>query len=164
MRTVSCRRWFYGYSMPLSLECWRSILFVLLILFLWKRTVPTTLALGLYFCFPKRFTLSATFKILYAGTLALPVLYFSLALFFSQIWWRSYGFMLWTLIIGRGARFADGAEKHLPKPTYIIGSLFTGKKMGYIFNLFFRFLTLVQKTLSTYSFLLLAVNLLMDWP
>ena len=149
---------------------WRSILFVLLILFVKEDAALYVLALGLYFAFQKRFTLSATFKKwLYAGTLALPVLYFSLALFLLA----KYGE---GAMVSRYGHLLLEGEHGLPmvlkniflNPLYIIGSLFTGKKMGYIFLILFPlgFLPLVQRRFSTYFLLipLLAVNLLMDWP
>lgn len=149
---------------------WRSILFVLLILFVKEDAALYVLALGLYFAFQQRFTLSATFKKwLYAGTLALPVLYFSLALFLLA----KYGE---GAMVSRYGHLLLEGEQGLPmvlkniflNPLYIIGSLFTGKKMGYIFLILFPlgFLPLVQRRFSTYFLLipLLAVNLLMDWP
>ena len=82
------------------------------------------------FCFPKRFTLSATFKKwLYAGTLALPVLYFSLALFLLAKYGEGamvsrYG----HLLLEGGLRLADGVEKHLPKSTLYYRKSFHGQE------------------------------------
>ena len=53
-------------------------------------------------------------------------------------------------------------------PLYVLGSLFTAKRLGYIFLVLFpfSFLPLIQRRWSTYFLMLplFLINLLMDWP
>ena len=147
----------------------RTILFALLILFVKEDSFIYVLSLGLYFVFQNRFSISPRFKKwLYASTFVLPVIYFGFAMFLLTKYGEGAMVSRYSHLLMSGENGLLMVMKNtILNPLYVLGSLFTAKKLGYIFLVLFPlgFLPLVQRRLSTYFLMLplLAINLLTDW-
>ena len=147
----------------------RTILFALLILFVKEDSFIYVLSLGLYFVFQNRFSISPRFKKwLYASTFVLPVVYFGFAMFLLTKYGEGAMVSRYSHLLMSGENGLLMVMKNtILNPLYVLGSLFTAKKLGYIFLILFPlgFLPLVQRRLSTYFLMLplLAINLLTDW-
>ena len=128
------------------------------------------LSLGLYFAFQRRFTFEAKFKKwLYLSLFALPILYFALAMFLLARYGEGAMVSRYNNLLLSGENGLLMVVKNVVlNPLYVLGSLFTAKRLGYLFfGLFpFSFLPLIQRRWSTYFLMrpFFLINLLMDWP
>ncbi len=128
------------------------------------------LSLGLYFAFQHRFTFEAKFKKwLYLSLFALPILYFAFAMFLLARYGEGAMVSRYNNLLLTGENGLLMVVKNVVlNPLYVLGSLFTAKRLGYLFLVLFpfSFLPLIQRRWSTYFLMLplFLINLLMDWP
>lgn len=158
---------FYGI---ISQWRWRSLLFAQLLLFVKEDAFAYVISLGLYFAFQNRFTFSVKFKRwLYMITIALPILYFSCGLLFLAT--HGEGAMVSrydNLLVNGESGLMMIVKNIILNPLYVMGMLFTPKRLGYIFIVLFSlgFLPVIQKRWATYFLIspLFLINLLTGWP
>ena len=158
---------FYGI---ISQWRWRSLLFAQLLLFVKEDAFVYVIALGLYFTFQNRFTFSVKFKRwLYIITIALPIVYFSCGLLYLAT--HGEGAMVSrydNLLVSGESGLMMVVKNVILNPLYVMGMLFTPKRLGYIFIVLFSlgFLPVIQKRWATYFLILplFLINLLMGWP
>ena len=148
----------------------RTILFTLLLLFVKEDAFVYVLSLGLYFAFQHRFIFEAKFKKwLYLSLFALPILYFAFAMFLLARYGEGAMVSRYNNLLLSGENGLLMVVKNVVlNPLYVLGSLFTAKRLGYLFLVLFpfSFLPLIQRRWSTYFLMLplFLINLLMDWP
>ena len=148
---------------------WRTLLFSILVLMVKEDAFIYVLSIGLYFAFQNRFIFSAKFKKwLYISCFALTILYTGLALFLLSKYGEGAMVSRYGHLLLNGEQGFSKVVKNLVfNPVYVLGSLFTAKRLGYIFLVLisFSFLPLIQRRFSAYflAIPLLAVNLLSDW-
>ena len=148
---------------------WRTLLFSILVLMVKEDAFIYVLSIGLYFTFQNRFIFSAKFKKwLYISCFGLTILYTGLALFLLSKYGEGAMASRYGHLLLNGEQGLSKIVKNLVfNPVYVLGSLFTAKRLGYIFLVLisFSFLPLIQRRFSAYflAIPLLAVNLLSDW-
>lgn len=150
---------------------YRSLVFIILLLFVKEDAFIYVLALGLYFMTQKDSPLAPSFrKWLALISLILPLAYLTFA--FYMIAKLGDGVMVSSRF---GYLLLDGENGSLMmikniilNPVYVLGSLLTAKKVAYLFQVLFSlaFLPLAQRSFTSYFLMLplLFINLLPNWP
>ena len=160
---------FWVFYFIISEQKWKILLATMLLLFVKEDAFIYVLSIGLYFTFQNRFIFSAKFKKwLYISCFGLTILYTGLALFLLSKYGEGAMASRYGHLLLNGEQGLSKIVKNLVfNPVYVLGSLFTAKRLGYIFLVLisFSFLPLIQRRFSAYflAIPLLAVNLLSDW-
>ena len=161
---------FWVFYFIISEQKWKILLATILLLLVKEDAFIYVLSMGLYFLFQKRFDLSKqTKRWLLFTEIVLPIAYFIFAMYLLSAYGEGGMVSRFDAFLLNGESGMLMVIKNLFfHPGYVISTLLTAKRLGYLFLMFAPvcFLGLLQRRWSTYFLLipLIVINLLPNWP
>lgn len=161
---------FWIFYFIISEQKWKILLATILLLLVKEDAFIYVLSMGLYFLFQKRFDLSKqTKRWLLFTEIVLPIAYFIFAMYLLSAYGEGGMVSRFDAFLLNGESGMLMVIKNLFfHPEYVISTLLTAKRLGYLFLMFAPvcFLGLLQRRWSTYFLLipLIVINLLPNWP
>ena len=128
------------------------------------------ISIGAYFLLQKRFTLSKTTKVrILLADIILPLVYFVFAMYLLSVYGEGGMVSRFDTYLQNGESGLLMVLKNLlTHPEYVISTIFTAKRLGYLFLMLapLCFLPLVQRSWENYllALPLVVINLLPNWP
>ena len=128
------------------------------------------ISIGTYFLLQKRFTLSKTTKVrILLADIVLPIVYFMFAMYLLSAYGEGGMVSRFDTYLQNGESGLLMVLKNLlTHPEYVISTIFTAKRLGYLFLMLapLCFLPLVQRSWENYllALPLVVINLLPNWP
>lgn len=128
------------------------------------------ISIGSYFLLQKRFTLSKTTKVrILLADIILPLVYFVFAMYLLSVYGEGGMVSRFDTYLQNGESGLLMVLKNLlTHPEYVVSTIFTAKRLGYLFLMLapLCFLPLVQRSWENYllALPLVVINLLPNWP
>lgn len=128
------------------------------------------ISIGSYFILQKRFTLSKTTKVrILLADIILPLVYFVFAMYLLSVYGEGGMVSRFDTYLQNGESGLFMVLKNLlTHPEYVVSTIFTAKRLGYLFLMLapLCFLPLVQRSWENYllALPLVVINLLPNWP
>ena len=128
------------------------------------------ISIGAYFLLQKRFTLSKATKVrILLADIVLPIVYFMFAMYLLSAYGEGGMVSRFDTYLQNGESGLFMVLKNLlTHPEYVISTIFTAKRLGYLFLMLapLCFLPLVQRNWENYilALPLVVINLLPNWP
>lgn len=128
------------------------------------------ISIGSYFLLQKRFTLSKTTKVrILLADIILPLVYFVFAMYLLSVYGEGGMVSRFDTYLQNGESGLFMVLKNLlTHPEYVISTIFTARRLGYLFLMLapLCFLPLVQRSWENYllALPLVVINLLPNWP
>ena len=128
------------------------------------------ISIGSYFLLQKRFTLSKTTKVrILLADIILPLVYFVFAMYLLSVYGEGGMVSRFDTYLQNGESGLFMVLKNLlTHPEYVVSTIFTAKRLGYLFLMLapLCFLPLVQRSWENYllALPLVVINLLPNWP
>ena len=128
------------------------------------------ISIGSYFLLQKRFTLSKTTKVrILLADIILPLVYFVFAMYLLSVYGEGGMVSRFDTYLQNGESGLLMVLKNLlTHPEYVVSTVFTAKRLGYLFLMLapLCFLPLVQRSWENYllALPLVVINLLPNWP